>query len=78
MTAVRDTRTLGQHLADGRSGWTCRAADRRRNREFRPVRAINVLPALVLVALCTASALFARFWFSPAGQAFFHALRSQP
>lgn len=76
MNAVRDTRTLGQRCSDARD-WAS-TPDRRHNRELRPVRTIDVLPALVLVALCTASALFARFWFSPAGQAFFHALRSQP
>lgn len=78
MNAVRDTRTLGQRRSDGRRFGPAQTPHRRRNRDFRPVLRVNVLPALVLVTFCTASALFARFWFSPTGQAFFHALRSQP
>lgn len=39
MNPARDTRTLGQHLADARD-WAS-TPDRRHNREFRPVLRIN-------------------------------------
>lgn len=71
---ARDTRTYGQRRSDGRSFGPAPTPRRRRNRDFRPVLRINVLPALawlvaMLIALFTASpqglSIFAAIWGAP-------------